>query len=116
MNKWDVSRFGNLVTCKYWSHIWLNEGFATYVANLVVQQELKEYQDEIEMLWGSVQYSMAWDVGKDNPILNLNDPLESFSSPSIIIYDKAGSIIRMMEGFLGSETLITGLQKYLKRQ
>ena len=26
--------FGDLVTCKDWSHLWLNEGFATYYAHL----------------------------------------------------------------------------------
>ena len=26
--------FGDLVTCKDWSHVWLNEGFATYYAHL----------------------------------------------------------------------------------
>jgi aminopeptidase N len=26
--------FGDYVTCKDWSHIWLNEGFATYYAHL----------------------------------------------------------------------------------
>ena len=27
--------FGDLVTCKDWSHLWLNEGFATYYAHAV---------------------------------------------------------------------------------
>ena len=31
--------FGDFLTCKDWSHIWLNEGFATYFASLFTEED-----------------------------------------------------------------------------
>ena len=42
--------FGDLVTCADWSHVWLNEGFASYFANLWQEKaEGRDYFDWLEV-------------------------------------------------------------------
>jgi len=36
--------FGNLVTMEWWTHLWLNEGYATFVQSLVVEHLFPEYR------------------------------------------------------------------------
>lgn len=43
--------FGNLVTMKWWTDLWLNEGFATYMASLAV--------DKLFPQWNSLQEEAA---------------------------------------------------------
>lgn len=43
--------FGNLVTMKWWTDLWLNEGFATYMASLAVHHQFPE--------WNSFEESVA---------------------------------------------------------
>ncbi|CAG7734317.1 unnamed protein product, partial [Allacma fusca] len=105
--------FGNLATIKWWSHIWLSEGFATYFAAVGLNLVYPEFDQRREFLVASVQKSMAFDVGPNEPIVNLEAEPDTITSSTIIIYDKAASIIRMLEGFLGNETLITSLRSYL---
>jgi aminopeptidase N len=46
--------FGDLVTCADWSHVWLNEGFASYFTNLWQEQaQGRDYFDWIEARAGS---------------------------------------------------------------
>ena len=41
--------FGDLLTCKDWSHIWLNEGFASYFGPLFTEHDRGEDEFRLEM-------------------------------------------------------------------
>lgn len=66
--------FGNLVTMKWWSDLWLNEGFATFVASLGVRG--------VEPSWQAEQYEA---VGQYRTVLAL-DGLESSHPVSSFLY------------------------------
>ena len=104
--------FGDLVTCKDWSHIWLNEGFATFYDALY--DEHKNGRDA--MLYGFYQQAreitgMANDV---NPIVrrNYNAPREMFN---YLAYPKGGWVLRMLRSQLGVDLYRRCIKTYLER-
>ncbi|XP_068246618.1 uncharacterized protein [Palaemon carinicauda] len=107
--------FGNLVTPEWWTDLWLNEGFASFM----------EYvgSDSFEPSWNMMQQSVIEDVqsvfGLDclessHPIsIPVNHPDEINEIFDRISYSKGSSIIRMMSYFLTPSTFTKGLSKYL---
>jgi aminopeptidase N len=108
--------FGNVVTCKWWNNVWLNEGFATYLSYLGVNSMHSEFEPLEDFLNDALQLSMPFDADPSftHPVLNdALTPEQIFAYFDEISYEKAASLIRMMEGFLTPASLKAGLQKYL---
>ncbi len=104
--------FGNLVTCKDWSHLWLNEGFATYYDAL--------YQGHRHGREGLL-YAMYQNAGgvlsvpNDKiPIVHrgFSDPEEQFSFRS---YPKGSWILHMLRNQLGEDLYRRCVRTYLER-
>ena len=104
--------FGDLVTCKDWSHIWLNEGFATYYS-LLYEQEL--LGDEFFRL-GLYRNALGiFNNSKDTiPIVyrDYDNPMEQFSFRS---YPKGGWVLHMLRSKLGPELFRKCVKTYLER-
>jgi aminopeptidase N len=104
--------FGDLVTCKDWSHIWLNEGFATYYSLLYEQNLLGD--DFFK--YGLYKNSQGiFNNSKDTiPIVyrDYNNPMEQFSFRA---YPKGGWVLHMLRSQLGSELFRKCVTTYLER-
>ncbi|KAH8358907.1 hypothetical protein KR093_003226 [Drosophila rubida] len=109
--------FGNLVTMKWWTDLWLNEGFATYVASLGVENINPEWHSLEQESLGNLLTIFRRDALETShpisrPIEMVSQISESFDQ---ISYQKGSTVLRMMHMFLGDESFRAGLQKYLQK-
>ena len=109
--------FGNLVTPYWWTDIWLNESFATFVEHKVVERRFPELQSEYDFLsiwtrWGFLLDS----VSPNHPIVvEVHNTSEIANAIDRLTYGKGASVLRMVEGYLGSERFESGVADYLQR-
>jgi aminopeptidase N len=108
------SWFGDLVTCKSWKELWLNEGFATFME--AVFKEHKEGRDAylVEMRENARLYLLEDVLRYRRPIVfdRYRNPLELFDAT---LYQKGAFILHMLREVVGDEIFWKSLNKYLDR-
>ena len=104
--------FGDLVTCKDWAHLWLNEGFATFMATLWQERRLGA-DNASYARWRMQANWMRQGRLFAVPVVtrDFNDSLRYAGN----IYDKAGLILQMLREQLGDEAFFGGLKHYLEK-
>ncbi|HVF69584.1 MAG TPA: M1 family metallopeptidase, partial [Xanthomonadales bacterium] len=109
--------FGNLVTMEWWTHLWLNEGFASYIEYLAVDHIFPEWDMWTQFVY--MDHSRALELdGLENthPIeVEVHNPTEISEIFDAVSYSKGSSIIRMLAEYLGEDIFRKGLQVYLKK-
>jgi len=104
--------FGDYVTCKDWSHLWLNEGFATYYEDLY--DGYKNGRDSmLAGLYGTASYLLR-DRPEHKPIVyrSYNRAGEQFDYRA---YGKGGWVLHMLRTELGEEMFRKCVKTYLER-
>ncbi|RYE89271.1 MAG: M1 family peptidase, partial [Myxococcales bacterium] len=106
--------FGDLVTCRDWSHGWLNEGFATYFEH--IDRERRLGLDEYELgVKGDLDAYLTEAVSRyQRPIVcqDYEAPIDLFDRH---LYEKGGLVLHMLRRTLGDELFWKGVQLYLSR-
>ncbi|XP_064215469.1 endoplasmic reticulum aminopeptidase 1 isoform X6 [Tribolium castaneum] len=107
--------FGNLVTMKWWNDLWLNEGFASYLEYLGVDNLFPEWKMMEQFILDKTQPALALDaLSSSHPIsVAVHDPAEIEAIFDTISYSKGAAILYMLSKFLQQETLQNGLNDYL---
>jgi aminopeptidase N len=108
--------FGNLVTMKWWDDIWLNEGFATWMATKPLAAWHPEWQvdlDEVE----ERQTAVSTDALRSTrPIrTKVETPDEINEVFDRIAYEKTASVLRTIENYVGPEVFRKGVGAYLRK-
>ena len=108
--------FGDLVTMKWWDDIWLNEGFATWMANKPLaawHPEWQVEQDDVE----ETQVAVSTDALRTTrPIrTKVETPDEINEVFDGIAYQKTASVLRTIENYVGADAFRRGVVSYLKK-
>ncbi len=109
--------FGNLVTMEWWTNLWLNEGFATWMANFVMDKLFPDWDMWTQFVSDDYASAMSLDgLRSTHPIeVPVNHPDEIGQIFDAISYSKGSCVIRMIHDFIGADAFRAGLQIYLKR-
>lgn len=103
--------FGDLLTCKDWSQIWLNEGFASYFGPLFTEYDRGEDAFRIEM-HQTLQGYLGSDRAYRRPIVEARyeSSDEMFDG---MTYNKGSCVLHMLRGLIGDDAWWKGIHRYV---
>jgi aminopeptidase N len=108
--------FGNLVTKDWWNGLWLNESFATLMANIALVQTT-EFTDSWHRFFTSNKQSA---YRKDSRVTThpiegpVNSTADFFSVFDAITYQKGSSVLKQLAYLVGEDNHRIGVSNYLK--
>ena len=105
--------FGDFVTCRDWSHAWLNEGFATFFEHVEREDRLGRDEYDHGVSTDNDTYLHEASARYARPIVcrDYAEPIDLFDRH---LYEKGGLVLHMLRRELGDETFWSGVQHYLK--
>ena len=109
--------FGNLVTMEWWTHLWLNEGFASYIEYLAVDKLFPGWDIWTQFSVHDLGVALRLDaLATTHPIeIPVHHPDEIGEIFDEVSYSKGASIIRMLASYIGENNFRDGLRYYLKK-
>ncbi|MEE8142263.1 MAG: M1 family aminopeptidase, partial [Planctomycetota bacterium] len=106
--------FGDLVTCRDWSDIWLNESFASFCAPLYTEHHLGRPDAQMERLGQAESYFSEDKNDYRRPLY-----CRTYENPDVMFdshtYPMGARILEMLRQHLGDQDFFRGVRSYLER-
>jgi len=106
--------FCDLVTMRWWDDLWLNEGFATFLATRTLQAVRPALEAELKAAFSTSTVMNADGLASARrirqPIETTHDITNAFDG---ITYEKGAAVLAMVEHYLGAEPFRRGLHDFL---
>ncbi|HJZ88586.1 MAG TPA: M1 family aminopeptidase, partial [Polyangia bacterium] len=106
--------FGDLLTCRSWDHLWLNEAFATYFE--VLYAEHLRGRDELEMeMWKNQTQAKEGDDPESPQPLVQTYFTRTDDRPSRAVYSRGSSVLHMLRFVVGDARFRRVIQHYVEK-
>jgi aminopeptidase N len=106
--------FGDLLTCRDWSHAWLNEGFATYFDALFTESYYGVDEFRYQLFANAESYFDEDGRRYRRPIVNnvYHEPIDIFDRH---LYEKGSLVLHMLRYVLGDDLWWKTVRFYVER-
>ncbi len=104
--------FGDLITCRTFNHIWLNEGFATYFTDLWIEHHEGPDAFAVQMLGEQEGYMNGVDLKKTSETPRPAKPTDCGDMDGHQ-YVKGASTLHMLRKLLGDDVFQRAIQRYV---
>ncbi len=94
--------WGDMITCRSWGHLWLNEGFATYCEALYFEQKIG-HEFYLDYMTGIEYHNASRSVYSYDTLSNLF---------TLAQYHKGGWVLHMLRGVVGDSLFFAGMRAY----
>ncbi|KDQ18450.1 hypothetical protein BOTBODRAFT_28829 [Botryobasidium botryosum FD-172 SS1] len=109
--------FGDIVTMSWWDNLWLNEGFATLMGEVIIMDRVyPEWKVNSSFITDHLERALDLDAQRSSHPIEVDCPDANQINQifDALSYSKAGSMLRMLANYVGEKEFLKGVSIYLR--
>ncbi|KAF8633724.1 hypothetical protein AX17_004382 [Amanita inopinata Kibby_2008] len=110
--------FGNITTMEWWKYLYLNEGFATLMGEVIIAGRVfPDWKVDSSFISEHLNSALGLDAKPSSHPIEVECPDANHINQifDALSYSKAASVLRMLANYVGEEQFLKGVSLYLKR-